>query len=410
MKKTILFIFLAVCISIQAQQNIDITMGGQYVNNVYFKLSDESSLAMPANSWDIAFLRTSAMDHGIRVNDNIGIQVFEASNTPSDWASIAVSQESSWTQLYNSDTDWQDGAFMQGSATYGWGEYDFSSHHIQGTIIFVLKYTDGTYRKFICEDYFGGYTIKYATWDGSAWSADQTAIVMNTTNPTHSFNYYSLQNDQQMLAAPEDTAWDLVFTRYTTDLGGGTYYLVSGCLHKAGIEIAENDEPTGASVDLSGLNYSSEMNIIGYDWKSFNGSGFDIDTEKAFYVKTEDNEYYRISFTAFGGSGTGEVSFTSENVSASLSVDEFSTLSLGVFPNPSIDRNLTLVLDGSIRSGLKTNVSLYSALGQKVYHKEISYQGGFYQKELNLDGLTSGVYVLVYESGDSKMTQKVVLQ
>ncbi len=122
-----------------AQETITISMGAGYTEEVYYKLSTQTQQTFTANSWDVAFLREDPMNHGVRVNGGIGIQVFEASNNPNDWNAIDIANEGSWTLLYNDDTNWDNGAFMQGSATYGWGEYNPVTHHIEGSIIFRIE-------------------------------------------------------------------------------------------------------------------------------------------------------------------------------------------------------------------------------------------------------------------------------
>ncbi|WP_313636403.1 hypothetical protein [Empedobacter sp.] len=98
----------------------EVTMGAAYANDVYYGLADQSTNSVNRNDWDISFYRKSNMSTGIRVNDGAGIEVYEASNDVSKWNSIDVANLSTWTALYNSDTDWQEGAFNNGSATYGW--------------------------------------------------------------------------------------------------------------------------------------------------------------------------------------------------------------------------------------------------------------------------------------------------
>ena len=84
----------------QAQQtNVTLSMGAGYANEVYYKLSSGENNTYEAASWDIAFLRISPMDIGIRVNDGIGIQVFEAANSASDFNNIDVADEASWIPL-----------------------------------------------------------------------------------------------------------------------------------------------------------------------------------------------------------------------------------------------------------------------------------------------------------------------
>ncbi len=394
----------------QAQEtSATVSMDGSYVNKVYYKLSTETETSFARDSWDLAFLRTSAFEQAIRINDGLGIQVFEASSTIADWSTIDVANEGTWTALHNSETSWAIGAFDTGSATYGWGEYNPGNHHVTGSIIFVLKYGDGTYKKLIIEDFYGGYTIKYSSWDGSTWSSDTTTTIANTSNPNNTFNYYSLTNDTEVVTEPSSAGWDFVFTKYATDYyGDGTlYYGVTGVLHSADVTIAKNDE--SSSSDVSNLDYSDEINTIGYDWKSFNGTGYDVDSDLIFYVKYSDGTIYRVYFTAFEGAGTGNISFNFEDVTSTMSVDDYNQISLGVFPNPSADKKINLVYD--LNSSIdKNSVSIYNVTGAKVFETSLLNNAGFYDKQLDLSSLKTGIYLLNFKSGDFQVTKKIVLQ
>ena len=190
----------------------------------------------------------------MRVNDGIGTIVYEAANTPAAYNSVDVADQTGWTELVNSDTDWENGAFMQGSASYGFGDYNPATNTVEGTIVFVLEYADGTFSKFFIESYFGAYTFKYANWDGASWSTDTTETVSNTSNPDNRYNYYSLQNNQAVVAEPAEGDWDFVFRKYVTFLDPpGQYYNVSGALHNPNVTVAQNQE-TGPA-DPDGLSY-----------------------------------------------------------------------------------------------------------------------------------------------------------
>jgi hypothetical protein len=414
MKKTLQFLlsmFLSISF-LQAQEiTVNMSMGSDYTNQLFYKLSTETETSFAANLWDIAMLRTSSMAFSLRVNEGIGITVFEVSNTPSDWATIDVKNEASWTQLYNSDISWGKGAFDQGSATYGWGEYNSQTHHVEGTIIFVLKYSDGTYRKFINEDFYGGYTFKYSTWDGSSWSADQTVTIPNSNNPNNTFNYYSLQNDEEVVAEPETINWDLKFTKYYTEVAPNMKYLVTGVLHSNAIEIAENDEPDGMSAAPS-LNYSAEINTIGYDWKSFTGGSYLVDSDKAFYVKYSDGSIYRLYFTAFSGGNSGDLSFNFENVTEALGVEKVREgVTFGVYPNPvKRDKKINIIFDVQTVSLNDNSIEIYNLVGQRVLRTKITNTKGFHEKEIDLSSLNSGIYLLRFNSGKYQKLKKIIIQ
>lgn len=418
--KTKLHVLVALMLTISmvwAQETtVNTSLSPGYANQLYYKLSTETEAPYAANSWDIALLRTSTFSIGIRVNAGTGTEVFEASNNPSDWSTIDVANEGGWTKLNNDDTSWTEGAFDRGSATYGWGEYNPATHHVVGTVIFVLKYADGSYRKFINEDFFGGYTFKYSTWDSgtSTWGTDETATVANSNNPNNRFNYYSFENDTEVSAAPAINAWDIKFTKYYTEIPDGSgdtvYYPVTGVLFNEGLEVAENDEPSGMPSNPS-LTYSTDINTIGYDWKSFSFStGWSVDANKAFYVKYADDTVYRLYFSSFSGSSTGDLTFNFEDVTASLSIDDVSdNVSFEIYPNPSTDKQINLVYDVNQFNTTKNDIAIYTTTGQKVFQTALKSNSGFYNKMLDLSSLSSGIYVLQISSGDTSTSKKLVL-
>ncbi|OAB79866.1 T9SS type A sorting domain-containing protein [Cochleicola gelatinilyticus] len=410
MKKLLLSAILLATTLLSAQETVTISMGTGYENDVYFNLSDQTENTYEAASWDIAFLRENAQSIGIRVNDGIGIQVFEAANNASDFDAIDVSNEANWTPLFNDDTNWDNGAFMQGSATYGWGEYNPVSHHVEGTIVFVLKYTDGTYIKFINEDYFGGYTFKYATWNGTDWVNETTETVSNANNPETRYNYYSLQNNEEVIAEPAVDAWDFVFTKYNTYLDPpGANYIVTGALHNPGVTVAQNEEPSGEG-DPNAQEYSEEINTIGYDWKSFNGTGYDVNSDMAYYIKHSENTIYRVTFTNFEGSSTGNITFDMEDVSDILGIENVTNeVSFGMYPNPSQNKKVNIVYDINTFNTAENKIEIYDSNGRNVFSTYVSQSEGFYNKQLDLTPLQNGIYFVAFTNGDNRTTKKLIL-
>ena len=412
MKKLILSATLAIIgLVAQSQQTaVNLSMGSSYTDEVYYKLSTAETNIYTAASWDIAFLRVSNQNIGIRINDGIGIQVFEAANTAAAFNNIDIANEASWTSLYNDDTHWDNGAFMQGSASYGWGEYNPATHHVQGTIVFVLKYADGTYRKFINEDYFGGYTFKYATWNGSAWVGESTVTISNNENPTKRYNYYSFKNNTKIIAEPDFNSWDFVFRKYNTFLDPpGENYVVTGTLQNLNISIAKNEEPNGIP-NLNGLDYLSKTNTIGHDWKSFDGAGYSINSDMAYYIKYNENTVYRLVFSAFEGSSTGNLSFNFEDVSDLLGLEEISEgITFGIYPNPSTDKIINVIYDLKNTESSENNIDIYDLQGGLVFSNLLDSNSGFFNKMLDLSALQSGLYIINLKSGKNTVSKKLIL-
>ena len=409
MKKILLTAFaIATTLCTIAQETIDVSMGAGYTSEVYYKLDTQTAITFQADSWDVAFLRNDDFNLSARVNDGIDIKVFEVADTPEQYGSVDVSNQNDWVELVNGNTNWEDGAFMQGSATFGFGEYNPATNHVEGTIVFVLQYDDGSYRKMIIEDYFGAYTFKYATWDGSTWSSDTTATVANTSNPDNRYNYYSLQNNQEVIAEPSEDNWDFVFRKYTSFINPpGQNYVVSGALHNPNVIVAQNQETSDA--DPNGLDYLEEINTIGYDWKSFTGT-WNIDSDQKYYVKYENNTVYRMYFTDFGGSASGDLSFVLQDVTDLLGFESISeNLSFGMYPNPSLDGDITIVYENKSIIAATNTIRIYAVNGAQVYKTTTLNNNGFFTQQLDLSFLDSGMYVLQFESGDITISKKLIL-
>lgn len=388
---------------------VELTTGSAYGNRVFFDLSENNTVSQNANNWDVAFFRNEVYDFGTRVNDAQNIEVYEASNNPADWDAVSIANLASWgAPLYNPDlTDkLNNGAFEQGSATYGWGEYQ-PNHHVQGTVIFVLKYlSNESYVKFMIEDYYGGYTFKYAKWNGTSWDATQTHTIANGTN-NHYFNYFSFDTNAQVANnEPEIGSWDLMFTRYWTFYMDIMMYRMAGVLQSPTVEVARVEETQAINTVSNPTEYSEVISAIGHSWKPTSG----VYDNVVYYIK-EGGQIYRLYFISNGGQSNGNMFFKYKNVTGEMGVTELNKdFSFGLYPNPTVNKRVTLVYDVKNTSNASTKVSIFNLAGQKVYESNIQNQSGFYQKELNLNNLSTGNYVVVVESGSNKATKKLIVK
>ena len=422
MKKSLLTIAgaLSIMFSANAQTQVEgqVTMGAGYANNVFYNLADQDDTTIASNTWDIAFYRVSSLDKGIRINDGGKLSVFEASNNIADWSTISVTNEANWTQLYNSDAAWNEGAFDRGSAAFGWGNYNSTTHAVTGTVIFVVKKPGATgspaqYTKVKIDQYAGGtYTFTYAKWDGTAWGADVTKTVANTSNTGKTFNYFSFTTEDLVDFEPVATEWDFLFTQYTTDYpnpgqpGTTIPYVVTGVLQSPNVKIAKTTDATANVEDLS-----ANISVVGYDWKTFTGGSYTINTNTNYFVKRNNSDVvYKVNFTQFAGSSTGIVKFNIDNT-ATLSVEEVASgVSFDVYPNPSTDKIINVVYDIQTANSAQNTIAIYSLSGAVVYKAQANTQNGFYSQTLDLSHLSSGMYMLEFKSGDKSEMKKIILK
>ncbi len=394
---------------------VNMTMGPSYQNRIFFDLSANATVSQPANTWDIAFYRNSNMSFGTRINDAQNIEVYQASTNPADWNSITSNSVATYgSPLYNPDnsTALQKGAFEQGTATYGWGEYNSMNHHIEGKVIFILKYATGDYYKFMIDDYFGGYTFKYAKWNTatSAWDTTQTKTIANGTDDAY-FNYFSFAtNDKVSNMEPPKANWDLMFTRYWTFYANTMMYRMAGVIQGPNVSVARvqpETQETAASTLPASTAFSSVITTIGHSWKPTSGVYSDV----VYYVK-QGSDYYRMYFISNGGTSTGNMYFKYKNITSTLGITEIGKkASFGVYPNPvTADRKVTVLFDIKEKTGNKGSVEVYDLTGKKVYASELTNQSGFYKQDLNLSHLPSGNYLLKISYGGQTETKKLIVK
>ncbi|WP_413533152.1 T9SS type A sorting domain-containing protein [Empedobacter brevis] len=414
-KFTLLTTILLTSVAINAQTiKGEVTMGAAYANDVYYGLADQSTQVTNRADWDIAFYRKSNYATGIRINDGAGIELYEASNDFSTWNSIDVANIDSWKILYNSDINWQDGAFNKGSATYGWGDYNMANHYVLGKIIFVLKYATEEYVKIKIDNLaapLGEYNFTYSKLVNGSWTEDKKVNLPHKTNPNNLFNYYSLLNDKATTPEPEQSKWDLKFTKYITpvtpnDGSPAVMYPVTGVLQSDLIKVAktESGNPTDDKA------YIEDINAIGYTWKSLSGWSYVVNPTNYFIKNTSTKQIYKLVFKTFEGSSTGKITFDYENVTASLGTTELSKTKFDIYTNPSQPKTITLAYNSQEAKSSPLNIQVFSMNGQLVHQETYQPTSSFSNKTIQLSKLSAGIYIVRVQNADKVESKKIVLK
>ncbi|MEM9990229.1 MAG: HmuY family protein, partial [Bacteroidota bacterium] len=399
------------------QEFNQISLGAGYSEAVYFDLAEARSTPVTHDSWDIAF-RTDRFDLGIFVNEAVGLsftsslpQVELYLTNSSDFASVDTLN---MTRIYNDEVAWSAGAFNHVSdsdapADYGWGNYDFSTHQVLGTRIFVIKPRNSIYKKLVIESLISGvYTFKYANLDGSN---EITETINKADFPENTLAYYSFESEAVVDIEP--TKWDLLFTRYTTPLQAGesstVQYIVTGALQNAGVKVAEVQgiDPSTADFEDYADNYSDTLNTIGYDWKTFQGA-WSIPEDRVYFIKTQ-GKIWKVQFIDFEGSSTGTITIEKTLVGEVTSTEELFAQSstFQVYPNPATDHT-HLVFD-VLQPATKARISIYNQLGQLVQTQNIQVNQGLNAMYLPLQ-VSAGLYQVVLQLEGQQLTRTLFVQ
>ncbi len=190
---------------------------------------------------------------------------------------------------------------------------DYGTYTFEADMAYDSDSESETYRVYTQQTYF-------------AFGTEET--VATGTYNTDSWVDFNLMEDGISVSPVE--SWNIVFTNYTTNLGTEaepTPYAVTGVLTNNNVTVAKfeyTDSDVAETIseafaaystsDVTNLEFSSEADAIGYNWKSYDSSTrlYTVHSNYFYIVKTSANEYYKLRFVSFYGSSTSERIITME--------------------------------------------------------------------------------------------------
>jgi len=145
--------------------------------------------------------------------------------------------------------------------------------------------------------------LRYANTDNS-----QESTLIIPRDPSMDLVFYSFDTGLTEIA-PLPDQWSLHFTKYTTmlqtDAGENYPYLVTGVLLNPNGAVAVRDTEHEFSEitreNALGLDFSSQADVIGYDWKyyNFDAGVYTIEPDKNFVIRDRDGFFYKLRFIDF---------------------------------------------------------------------------------------------------------------
>jgi len=413
MNKTIYSFLILTLINFNVlAQTQTISLQPSYTNQSFFSLENGEVANLANTNWDLAF-STATMSSSIRINGGMGTELYlYPLGDTTDWNSFNSSNISSWLPIHNSDTNWFLGAFDKNSTSMfdmGWGMYSMITHYVTGDSLYAIKTVGGNWKKLWIQQLANDeYSFKYANLDGSN---EINTTVQKTNYTDKNFVYFSLDQNVILDREPISQDWDITFTKYITPVQGMAYG-VTGVLSNDGVHVAQADnipDPNSYN-DYSQHPMMTEINSIGYDWKSFDMSTFSYSVEpyRCYFVKDLQDKVWRIIFTSFEGSSTGNIEFNTQEMTSSTSISQLQSdiSTFEIYPNPITDNNLTVVFDNS--SSI-SELNIFDVTGKNIYN-EIFNSKGFQAKSINLPNLNNGVYIVSLSSKGSIFQKKLVVR
>lgn len=399
-----------------------IETGPAYANDVYYSLKNGEVKSITNSDWQLAF-SIGTFNVAIRANTTTSssgegaVTVYECPETDmSKWATLNAAGYDDWPILDNSDEDWETGAFNantgdMGPNDYGWGDYDQTTHNVTGNRFFVVEIrSNGSFiakKLFITSKEFGNWYFKYADLDGSN---EKSLDIASADFANRNFAYVSLLTGTVSNREPHNASWDFMLTRYKGWQPQGQYYPVTGILTNMGVVTAEVRGVNADSATITDTTALSEsMSEIGSDWKVLNSemSGYDMVPNLSYFVKAKDGAFWKVVFTGFVGSASGQTIFNKTKVTQpvnGLAKTSGSVKGMGVYPNPANDE-MTVLFDVETAN---TTVTITDLTGKTMKQEHVSGKG-FIAHPMNVSDLATGIYLLDVTNGNSRSVQKIVI-
>ncbi len=411
MNRFFLSLTILFCVQTNAQNN-QISLSPSYANQSFYSLQNGEVLNSTNNDWDIAF-HTDIFSSTIRINDGQGVELFTYPlGDTSAWNSINASTPNILTSpMYNSDTSWNLGAFERNQTSammdYGWGVYNVMTHYIVGDSLYLIKTVNDNWKKLWLEKKVNGtYEFKHADLDGS--NLVSTSVpASNYSNKR--FVYYSIDQNLIIDREPALSSWDITFTKYITPVQGIPYG-VTGVLNNVGIKVADADNIPSPSIytNYNAHNFYQEINTVGYDWKTFDMSSFSyiLDNDRCFFIKDYNQNVWRIIFTQFEGTSTGNIEFNIESLSAtSVSNIQNTANSLNIYPNPSNSQDITLIYEIAEKEG---SLNIYDLSGREVF-SSIIIGNSLRTQKIPSNYFEKGMYIVSITFNNTIITDRLIV-
>lgn len=425
MKQTVLSLLLAGAVLTGRAQAITDTVshgatasGVSYPNQVWYSLPNDEQGTRPRAEWDLAF-DLKNITSGVLTNSTAGVTLWKywKANLATGWNAVDTSGLATRPARYNSDTSWALGAIGRYANpldpyNLDWGTYNMTTHTVTGDSLYILRLGNGTYKKFAIESLIGGvYTFKFANLDGSG---AQSQTLTKSSYTGKNFVYFNLTSNTFIDREPPAANWDLTFLQYTASVMGQPYG-VTGILQKQGVQVAKVSNLPNAATDTvwSTRAFSTAINGIGYDWKTFTGTTYAIKDSTIYFVKRTNGDVWKVILKGFAGSSTGKVWFTKEKIYTASVVTAVGDVTaaaatLVLYPNPAAGQDVHLIYDfaGDAKSA---RVQVQSLTGQTVYAAPLEGAGGLRTTLIPASRFAAGTYLVSVENGSRRTVQKLLV-
>jgi hypothetical protein len=435
MKKVIFTIFSMMSFTFMAQAQFPwqaawiedtVSMGPGLTSDVFYSFNTGDAGVAFNRSYHLAFSMSPVIDSAaIWANHQAGnafTKVFNVHKPVSQFATVGLADTGTTsTLMYNNDKGWYNGAFNNITSgnvfNFGWGTYDPSVHNVYGDSVFIVR-ASGNYYKIKIDSLDGIATKYYFTVENLTTPGAATSHTLSKTpNYTgRNFAYFNLATLADTNREPVNTAWDILFCRYTTDVvgsGQGTNNNVIGLLNNKGIKVAKAAMVYADSAYDKYTTYTIDTGIaaIGYNWKVFDlaNNVYIITDSLSYFVTDKSGAWWQLQFLDFTGTQSGNFIFRKRPVYPTSVQHINSPINQwAIVPNPA-QSNIQLLMDS--KKSEAVTIRIQNSVGQVVASFSSPMQAGFNTLPLQLpSSLASGQYFITLSGSQWKTTSTLAIQ
>ena len=264
-----------------------IEMMENYQMQVYFDLYNNDLISENLRTdWDLAF-ESNSDGWRININSSKFMQVWEVDN-----------------QSYSSTLDISKAVWRWDHQSGNPDSTAIGDHRKKESFYVIDRGYDNNnsqigYKKLNIESVNSeSYTIRLANMDNGIDTIIEIPKNLGSDKIYFSFNDY-------LTKEIKPNHWDLLFTTYTHLFSSDFPYLVSGVLtNTSHVKVVKDTTYYFDDIsfdDITNFNFSSEQNIIGYDWKSYdlNTGVFTINSSINYIIETNSQKYFKLRFLDF---------------------------------------------------------------------------------------------------------------
>jgi hypothetical protein len=394
----------------QAVNALDsIFMGQGYANDIFYSFEDGVVVSTPRTNWDIGFY-TNLWSATIITNGAAGVNLYTyPKSDTAGWNSADTVGMTGWPVMYDNEDDREEGAFNRaetGHPDYGWGKYNPINHDVVGDSIYILKTLDGSYRKIWIQrknSVNNIYYLRYANLDGSN---DQVAELDIKPYQGANFIYYAFSSGSFLEREPDTASWDIQFTKYMAIQPDGSPYAVTGVLNNFEVYANKFEHVAPDFLNYTSMPFDSTKSPIGWEWKSFNGTGYTVADSTAFFVHTRKNNDYKLVFTKFEGSSTGKIVFDKTPMSASGMFENSHQTEVIVYPDPVKDH---LTIDFGKQINGNAAITVFDITGKQVYASKQVISGNSLSVSIPESSAGNGLHLLKVETVEGIFSSKFMV-